>query len=115
MKHIKSAFFAILFGLVCSVQFADANPIIHVGEVSPMLSQVCSDKPDTKACVLDVVTALKFAKQVGRTEAYCEVYMSQAKIVHTDKNDQYCQDFQTNKDVLDLYNWIGAPNEVTVK
>lgn len=111
MPRLKPILFAVAFGLLCSAQFSDASndvPVeIAVGNVSPMLSNVCANKPNPKECAIDVVTALKFAKQVGRTEAYCEVYNQKA--IKTEKYDRYCQEFEQNVDVKDLYDWIGTP------
>ena len=68
MKHILNTLTAIVFGLLVSVEYVGAEPTqeppAHVGNLSPMLSNICVGNANLQAeeCIKGVVQLMKFAR-----------------------------------------------------
>ena len=81
MKHILNTLAAIVFGLLVSVEYVGAaptqEPAAPVGNLSPMLSNICVGNPNLQAeeCIKGVVQMMKFARDVGRSEFSCSILM----------------------------------------
>lgn len=108
MKHLLNILGAIVFGLVVSVDYVGAAPKeepAHVGNLSPVLAQVCTGNTNMtpEACIRSVVGLMKFSRSIGRSELSCSVI----KANDFAKQDR-CKEFEQDVDVRDFYMWMGG-------
>lgn len=108
MKHILNTLAAIVFGLLVSVEYVGATPTqeppAHVGNLSPMLSNICVGNANLQAeeCIKGVAQMMKFARVIGRSEVSCSIITS-----FDFASQERCKEFDNDPDVKDFYMWIG--------